>query len=634
MDCEDVGEILEAFHAGEASLDEYEGLEEHLASCEGCRQALQKILYDVDLAAYTTFFEDMKPPPRFARKVMESLPGGKGEGGKRGSSSKGGGSSSRLATVRGEKKTGARRGRPSSSGMLRAHRKTGVRRKDPSREPSGVFLQDQIFGAQEKKTGLIITYCEECGERIDPSLFESGEAVRYKNASYCPKCKSAVEGLLEEEAPSPKRKGRSRAKAGTRGPARPPSTRVATPPRTKKPMNLPLVGGGLVGAAVLILVIGVVAFSMMGDGDDGRVIEPEGSDDTGAPEDADLSPQKDLEPASPPSSEDSVKKEMQQRKALAQKRKKDEEERARLARIPGEKVAQYREKARLLEEEEKFQEALNLWNRWIANATEGEIEDPKTGKKLKFKEEHIREMQVEREGLKERWERWKDQLIGKAKEAVRALADAEKFKEALVKLDEYVEKYRSDYPDRVQELEYLKGRIQLMAQRAAEAKARKIIAENRRAIEAGSWVEMMKSKNDILANWGAKGKVQWIDDEDPPVLRLDGNGTNIFSGGFSNASKWFDYELSFEMKSSVACIVYMRYDAQSRSYAVTVVPECAGWTKVHVKIEQLTLYLEVGDKQAQPKVLDKPGTGGVVFRPYDAGHVQIRDLKIKVNVLR
>ncbi|MHC5080899.1 MAG: anti-sigma factor family protein, partial [Planctomycetota bacterium] len=228
MDCQEVADFLEKYHQGDASLRETREVMPHINQCEHCRQTLQRILFDLDLAAFTTFFQENEPPRGFVDKVLADLPGS----GRRSTDRKGGArrrpsSSGRMSAVKtdrrgGDRKTGGRKGRVGSSESLKAQRKTtAMRRKEYHKEQSGLFLSDQIFGTQEKKIGLIITYCEECGERIDPEDFESGAAVHYKNASYCSKCKGSVEGFLGDKPETkPGRKPPKTKGPRTKGPTR------------------------------------------------------------------------------------------------------------------------------------------------------------------------------------------------------------------------------------------------------------------------------------------------------------------------------------------------------------------------------------------------------------------------------
>ncbi|MCU0723220.1 MAG: zf-HC2 domain-containing protein, partial [Planctomycetes bacterium] len=271
MECAQVAEAVQKYHEGEASLKDDPEVFAHLKGCAACRESLQKVLYDVDLAAYSAFFEEIDPPEDFADQVIDAIPGGEekteGRRPERGGARKKAGSSGKLAVVRGERKPLGRALRASASaGLKPAHHTTTVRRRE---EPSGVFLTDQIFGSQEKKRGLIITYCEECGERIDPADFDTGAAIQHQNASYCRKCKSKVvpeelepEGASREKA-EPKAKRPARAEASPRAAA----SRGAPAPRAAQPVNYMKVGGIFMGVA-LLLVVGVVVVLSTG-GDDG-----------------------------------------------------------------------------------------------------------------------------------------------------------------------------------------------------------------------------------------------------------------------------------------------------------------------------------------------------------------------------
>ncbi|MHC4777864.1 MAG: anti-sigma factor family protein [Planctomycetota bacterium] len=659
MDCEEVSGFLTEFHGGDASLkDDREALA-HIKECEECRSSLQKILYDLDQAAYTAFFEEMEPPRGAVDKVLASLPGSgrKPAGRRKTAGRRKEPSSSRLAPARGERKKAGRRGRPGATGGQKAIRKTTtLRRRDSLKDQSGLFLQDQIFGSSEKKVGLIITYCEECGERIDPADFESGAAIHHQNASYCNKCKTSVVGE-EEPKKSPARAAAPRKGARTKSrPAQKPATskpasgRMATA-SPKKGMNLPLVGGGIMGAAALILIAVVVIVGVGGNSEEDYRRPPSNSSSGDEGEETEAKTEevkKDKQDKATAKDEEKFFEEVEKDKQRMA------EEAARVERLPLEKVNAWRSEAEKRIEKEGFDSAINFWNSIYGNATEGKIYDPKDMKEkpvppklegakraewikknwrvVKFTDEHLTTVQSELRRLRERRAKWAFQQLQQLEEEIMALVHAEKWDEAKKKAEDIPEGWDVKFPENVQKLRSIRDDIDMWERNWKKKKASELREKAARGVEAGAWVDLVKGKDDFTANWSRNGKVELEDDRGKWTITLRDSGSHIWST-FKNMTKWFDYEVEFEVKASARFDLGVRIHPQKRKFNGGSVPAVPQWKKIGVKVEGVTIEFTLDGKSAgsQPCEIQ---TGGLYIRLREAGYLKIRNLKIKINKLQ
>ncbi|MHC4600721.1 MAG: zf-HC2 domain-containing protein, partial [Planctomycetota bacterium] len=561
MDCEEVAEFLEDFHAGDESLKQNRDVVAHLKECETCRGSLQSILFDLDMAMYTAFFEEMESPKGSVDKVLDALPGSarKAVAGRKGKGRRKPPSSSRLGPVRGDRKKGPRKGRTSGIGGPKAMRRTTtLRRRD--KDQSGLFLQDQIFGSTEKKTGLIITYCEECGERIDPDDFETGAAIHHQNASYCQKCKESVVGAVTEPA-KPKTGARKAAKTKARSaprpqPARPPSGRMAAP--AKKGMNLPLVGGGLMGAAVLILVAVVIVISLgNGDTEGERIKEKKKVTNVESGQDKDGS---ETETKVEETKSSAMEDETKLFKKIEEEKQKMKEEAARRKRLPMDKLNAWRAEAEKIIETKGFDAAIQFWNRIYSNLTEDKIYDPKDMKekpipekvtkrgqeavegwieknwrKVEFNDEQKATVPAELRKVRERQERSYGKDLEKRVAEIMALVEEAKFDEARKKADEIPEDWEVKFPKGVQKLRGIRRDIDLWERNWKRKKAAELQQKACREISAGAWVDLIReteeiaAKDDLAANWSQSGKVELEKDNKTWTVTLRGGNSYIFS---------------------------------------------------------------------------------------------------------
>ncbi|MCI0341421.1 MAG: hypothetical protein L0216_09790 [Planctomycetales bacterium] len=150
---------------------------------------------------------------------------------------------------------------------------------------SGDFLDSGLIrsGAAAPRgragMGMVLQYCEKCGERIESADVEKGVAVTYRAKIYCGNCKVAVLPLLEKdpEYQAQQRAAvRDRERAARRGSGAsfepPPAAAVREPDSgrrsaaaarpAKSPVPL-LVAGGV--GVVLLVAVGLVVVSGQGD---------------------------------------------------------------------------------------------------------------------------------------------------------------------------------------------------------------------------------------------------------------------------------------------------------------------------------------------------------------------------------
>jgi len=645
MDCETVGEILDQYHEGECSLKENREALAHIKECGACRESLLRILYDLDLAAYTAFFEEIEPPASFTDKVLDALPGATRKPARRKTAARRRTpSSSKLSPVKGDRKSGVRRGRPSSGGALKPTRKTGtMRRRTASKDQqSGLFLQDQIFGSQEKKSGLIITYCEDCGERIDPDDFDTGVAVYYQNASYCKKCKLNVEGL-EADKPAPQ-KGRKKgvpARAPTRSApaARPPSGRLPSA-HPKKAMNLPMVGGAIMGAAVL-LIVAVIVVMKIGGGPAGdytvsksartkaessRTEEGAATQDGVAVEGA----------AKEPADENAIDAELKAMAEMKKQKEEEEKEKERFRQVPHDKIKEWRVKSDelLAKRPPDFKEALRLWNSWYANAVDGKITDPVTKKTVKFDEEQLARIQNERNRVIQKRTRWFEGELELIKNKVHAMANAAppKWDDARKMVKDIPPGWEVDFEKGVRDLEGLLSDIDLWEQNWKRKMLADIKEKAKRDIEVGKWVELVLNQEDLVANWyhqpPDKCEVE-KDEDDHTVLRLEGDRTCVFTQ-HGKSKTWFNYEVEFDVRGTAGLVIFFREPAKDGKRVYIALKPLPAWKKIRAKVDNVVLELYVDGKMVHSSPASLR-SGGLYLMALGAGSVKMRNPKIKIN---
>jgi hypothetical protein len=325
-----------------------------------------------------------------------------------------------------------------------------------------------------------------------------------------------------------------------------------------------------------------------------------------------------------------------------EERKKKEEEDRRKA-VPGQKIQAWREVARKLEEEKKFDEALQAWNQYLESAQAGEMKDEKD-LPVTFTPEHVSEIEGEISNVKRRWSTFvaaevariitkSASLCEEARQAAEAGKDDEmkaKFEEARKILKEYPPKWDTLFPDEVNRLVQYKNDVDYRERQIVQlvVQARRKKAE--RTIEPGAWVELLRDGDDFMANWGGSQSLKFAWNAEEKSMSFDGeNGTNAAPVFQNCTQKWLDYELQFEVKSAGGFVLYLRYNQKGKRISLGL-PAIAQFTKFTIKIEGVAVFVYEGDKLAAQQVIDVQA-GPPIFILLGGGATVFKNMKVKVN---
>ncbi len=629
MDCKDVSAFLETYKKGESALSSNREAQEHFKSCKACKEAFDGVLLDADAAVFSKAFLSRKPSRDIAAEVLKALPepekegsGGDEKAPKAGGRTK---SSGRLKPVR----TGEEKVKPSSGEMksFKPGSKTAIRRRKP--DDTTVFFGENLFQSTDKKTGgFTIKYCEECNERISLADIESGMALTYKDATYCPKCKGKVAEFIEADG-------------GSAEPDERKATRVARPVQArpsgvargsgKKPMNLPLVGGGIIGVALVLIVALVVIMNSGGKpspesskagsqkGQDSSRKTPEGRDETSGKKEAKNDAEANVEDPKKSRQEEEMIK-------IREKERKEKEEKDRKIAEVDKLIDETCAKSTSLIDEKKFKDALDLCSE-VLQKMEG-MEPTEVQKK---------KLESQLSSVKSNWRSAAFRKIQEIKDMADKYESQREYEKALKVLDEFPEDWKGvEDPDGSFEraLYDLTGLKRTINYRWEAYKKGQIEEQKKKfhiGIAAGEEHEAFSSEDSLRANWSGRGTINYDKAEKiVTVTTSDANAPAILFATFKNKDAWLDYELSFEYKSDCGLLLHYRIKPGTKGQAARLDVQNA-WKKVRFVLSGLSAQMFVDEEKVDGIVDLHPGY--FAFQPFSTGSIQLRNLKIKVMKL-
>jgi hypothetical protein len=329
---------------------------------------------------------------------------------------------------------------------------------------------------------------------------------------------------------------------------------------------------------------------------------------------------------------DAVKQEIEAYKEIQRKEEERKKEAARVKQLPYKKIESWRDHARKLIDDKKFEEALQMWQRWYDNATEKRVMDDKIeDRAVIFKEEHQKVIQEEIANLQARWKKSVEAEAQKIRQEALYLSDEHKFDEARARLKKYPPYWDNKFSEVVQKLRDMVNEIDREERRYKSIIAAQAKEKSKRAIEVGDWVAMVKGKEDFLGNWQVLGTCETEEDGKKWIVRLEGQGAYIYTR-FTNMAKWQDYEVEFKIKSTAKVYVRTRFGPNAKKGIGFTLPAFSKWTKIGIKLEGVTVEFFKDGEPAGSDAVDVL-SGGVQFYVREPGAIRLRDLKIKINKL-
>jgi hypothetical protein len=615
MDCASAKEKLVRYRQGELALSSDKDLLEHMRTCSSCKDQMQQVLYEADAQVFVKALTSEKPSKDLASEVLRQLPSEKG--GKKTVSS------GRLKSVRDGKK---KRDRSPSSGMLkttRASRTRATRRR--AKDDSGVLFGGNILQSAGQKTGgFIMKYCDDCGERIDPADLDSGAAISHKGATYCPKCKVNLEGVEETAtatAPSPKKsttrqKSPGRVSRPTRGPV----------PKAAKPVNLPLVGGGLITAA-LVLIIVIVA--VMNSGDTPAPRDPADEITTGPrntpEEDAGAPPVEDGGEAAPDpepkkshaSEEEAIEAKIREEERKAEEAKKKKRE--AIQKLMDEASA----KVQGFIDEKKFQEALQVWSDLLDEA-----------EKHGFTEEHRELVLTSIQSVRTNWRVTAQRKIEDIKRRSYDFEAKNDFANAIKVLNDFPEEWKAigGMERSLNELEQRRHHLKYKWEKHKKDLEAARVKKFRRKLEVGKVYDLLESADHFKAEWYVRNDNVKVNKDKELEFTCDNTSTPASAvANHTDKEKWLDYEVEFEYKSPVGFLFHYRVKRGIRPGSGRVAP-ASDWTKIRFVISGVSAQLFVNGEQKAEAVIEL-NPGYLAFTHNGTGVGYMRNIKIKITAL-